>query len=79
MTTAIVEQELSCNALAVTSYLSRKWINDLHPCGTSGPITYKRAAIMFSIKNILERLDQSLDLMENPKQAGKTTAIGTLF
>jgi hypothetical protein len=32
---------------------------------------------MLSIKNILERWDQSLDLMENPKQAGKTTAIGT--
>jgi hypothetical protein len=39
---------------------------------------YKRAAIMFSIKKILERWDQSLYLMENPKQAGITTAIGTL-
>jgi hypothetical protein len=74
-----VEQALSCNALAVTSYLSRKWIKDFHPCSTGGPIIYKRAAIMFSIKKILERLDQSLDLMENPKQAGKTTATGTLF
>ena len=37
------------------------------------------ASVMFSIKKILERWDQSLDPMENPKQAGKTTAIGTLF
>jgi len=29
-------------------------------------------------KKILERWDQSLYLMENPKQAGITTAIGTL-
>jgi hypothetical protein len=51
----------------------------LHPCGSGGPIIYKRAAIMFSIKKILERWDQSLYLIENPKQADKTTAIGKLF
>ena len=60
-------------------YLSRRWIKDLHPCGSGGPIIYKRAAIMFSIKKILERWDQSLYLIENPKQADKTTAIGKLF
>jgi hypothetical protein len=32
-----------------------------------------------SIKKLLERLDQSIDVIDNPKKAGKTTAIGTLF
>jgi hypothetical protein len=31
------------------------------------------------IKELLERLDQSIDVMDNPKKADKTTDIGSLF
>jgi hypothetical protein len=34
---------------------------------------------MASIKKILERLDQAIDVIDNPKKAGKTIDIGTLF
>jgi hypothetical protein len=34
---------------------------------------------MASIKKLLERLDQSIDVIDNPWKAYKTTDIGTLF
>ena len=34
---------------------------------------------MASIKKLLERLDQTIDVIDNPKKADKTTDIGTLF
>jgi len=34
---------------------------------------------MASIKKLLERLDQSIDVMDNPKKAYKNADIETLF
>ncbi|MGD8261800.1 MAG: hypothetical protein PVJ22_05525 [Desulfobacterales bacterium] len=40
---------------------------------------HKWPAEIASIKQLLERLDQSIEVIDNPKKAGKTTVVGTLF
>jgi len=73
------DQELVCNALRVTCFSLRKWINHFIPCGAGGPIIKKWPGRMASINKLLERLNQAIDVIDNPKKAGKTTDIGTLF
>jgi len=73
------DPELGCNALGITNYLLRKWIKHFNPCSTGGPMIYKWPAAKASIKKLLERWGQSIDVTDIPKNAGKTTDIGTLF
>jgi len=38
-----------------------------------------RSVFLNGSGKILERLDQTIDVIDNPKKVGKTTDIGTLF